>query len=231
MVVEASLASVDEVRCLSPDLSLIYPQLNTSTLMNASLLPMGPPPSTPPPPMPPASPPPNTTNITTSSTATADAPSGLPSEANGTFWSVPVCVTLNGDPYHACAGGVSFEYYHPQRAGVISRIYPVAGPIAGGTGISLWGSGFRDLDPSGEASGVPGGLMCAFGNGTARQLVPAARVVEASGEEEQEGRLLCTSPPVAKEAAGTVAVRVVLNGDADVLHELTESVEFRYFAL
>ena len=73
--------------------------------------------------------------------------------------------------------------------------------------------------------------MCAFGNGTARQLVPAARVVEASGEEEQEGRLLCTSPPVAKEAAGTVAVRVVLNGDADVLHELTESVEFRYFAL
>ena len=73
--------------------------------------------------------------------------------------------------------------------------------------------------------------MCAFGNGTARQLVPAALVVEASGEEEQEGRLLCTSPPVAKEAAGTVAVRVVLNGDADVLHELTESVEFRYFAL
>ena len=45
------------------------------------------------------------------------------------------------------------------------------------------------------------------------------------------GELLCTSPPVAKEAAGTVAVRVVLNGDADVLHELTESVEFRYFAL
>ena len=75
--------------------------------------------------------------------------------------------------------------------------------------------------------------MCAFGNGTARQLVPAALVVEASGEEEQEGsRLLCTSPPVAEEeAAGTVAVRVVLNGDADVLHELTESVEFRYFAL
>ena len=65
VVVEASLASFDEVRCLSPDLSLIYPQLNTSTLMNASLLPMGPPPSTPPPPMPPASPPPNTTNITT----------------------------------------------------------------------------------------------------------------------------------------------------------------------
>lgn len=84
----------------------------------------------------------------------------------------------------------SFYFYDNQRVRV-SRIYPAAGPVAGGTPVTVWGTGLVDLDGG-------GGLQCSFPG--ARRLVPAALSapsapfnVSGGGGEE---RLVCTSPPL-----------------------------------
>jgi hypothetical protein len=84
------------------------------------------------------------------------------SQTTSNVWtSAPVRVSLNADVAACASGGEEpvFQYFNPLVTGVVSRIYPSAGPIAGGTEISIWGSAFRDL---GSIDGA-GGLVCLFG--------------------------------------------------------------------
>ena len=83
----------------------------------------------------------------------------------------------------------------------MSAIYPRGGPSGGGAAVTMWGTGFKDLDGG-------RGLHCAFG---ASVVVAAAmRTAEAAGQS-----LTCLTPPCTESdgSCDSVAVRVTLNGD------------------
>ena len=83
-----------------------------------------------------------------------DAGRALELSSNGAT-DVQVSVTLNGQQ-DALTGGAQYTYYRPVTSVYVSKIYPLGGPRAGGTVVSLFGTGFRDLN-----HGL--GLRCRFG--------------------------------------------------------------------
>ena len=85
--------------------------------------------------------------------------SGELDEEGGPFdyLSVPFCVSLNGGA-EACAGNASFVYYNTSSVAHVSTMHPRAGPVAGGTVLTVSGLGFLDLGGGGE------GLHCLFGS-------------------------------------------------------------------
>jgi hypothetical protein len=116
-------------------------------------------------------------------------------------------VTINGQLHALTSGRVAFHFYRPGDVRV-SRIYPMGGPGAGGTLVTVFGYGFRDLNHG-------SGLHCDFG-GT---LVPATVKPHSS-----EQRLACVTPSFAlsiaesfescsAQAAPSVPVRLTLNGN------------------
>merc|ERR1712083_752636 len=80
----------------------------------------------------------------------------------------------------------------------VSRLYPRAGPAAGGTSVTIWGNGFRDLSSNGA---LASGLHCSFGSSL---LIPASRL--------QADKLLCLSPAASHGRQSTI-VRVSVNGN------------------
>ena len=54
----------------------------------------------------------------------------------------------------------------------LSHVYPRGGPKEGGTALTAWGSGFKDLGHGTHADGTAG-LYCRFGQS---DLVPAVRL-------------------------------------------------------
>ena len=131
-----------------------------------------------------------------------------PSRPDSVFDGSAVELTINGQLHQRTSNGVVFQYYLPEGVRV-SRIYPRGGPSAGGTEVTLYGRGFRDLDHG-------RGLRCAFGG----PLVPAT---VAAGSDE--GRLICVTPPIPPSASESrmtcdvhaqrtvVPVRITLNGN------------------
>ena len=107
------------------------------------------------------------------------------------------------------------RYYQPDALHV-SRVYPRGGPKAGGTAVTVWGTGFAELDE--------GGLQCMFGD-----AAPApASLASAGGEGAQQ--LICTSPPLDAERCQTVTVRVTNNGNTPAGSALTsDDVGFTYY--
>ena len=69
------------------------------------------------------------------------------------YASVDVHITVNDDQTAVALSSRPFTYFEPNITLAISNIYPQAGSIAGGTWITVYGSGFRDL----------GGVFCRFG--------------------------------------------------------------------
>jgi hypothetical protein len=123
-------------------------------------------------------------NVTTANVSGGAANDTL---ANWTWRSVPVCVSLNGDP-GACATGeggtaLNFSYYNPSVVGIVSRVYPSAGSVAGGTLVTLWGSGFRDAD----TAHVEGGLRCVFGDEVGALRLVRAVVIPAIASDDDDG--------------------------------------------
>lgn len=109
-------------------------------------------------------------------------------------------VTLNGQLHALTSAAIPFEYYTAGSLRV-SDIYPRGGPGDGGAVVTVWGTGFKDLD-GGQ------GLHCAFGSSA---LVRATmRTAEAA-----EQSLTCLSPPctAGDDTCDSVAVRVTLNGN------------------
>lgn len=114
-------------------------------------------------------------------------------------YSVNVQVSLDGTNFRNVEGGFTYV----ERI-VLSVLMPHGGPLAGGYGVTMHGSQFPRL----------GGLLCDFDGKT----VPASM--------SRQGQVRCLVPPAS--TAGTVAVRVSLNGDlGDALS--VESRMFTYF--
>lgn len=134
-----------------------------------------------------------------------------PSRFGSSFYGQAVELTINGQLHQRTSNSVTFHYYRGEDVR-ISKIYPRGGPSAGGTEVTLFGKGFRDLDHG-------RGLYCAFGG----PLVPAT-VAPAGGD----GRLTCVTPPVAPRTPqsqmlcglgsvrSAVPVRITLNGNNSV---------------
>ena len=113
--------------------------------------------------------------------------------------SVNVQVSLDGTNFRNVEGGFTYV----ERI-ALSVLMPHGGPLAGGYGVVMHGSQFPRL----------GGLLCDFDGKT----VPASM--------SKQGQVRCLAPPAT--AAGTVAIRVSLNGDlGDALS--VESRNFTYF--
>ena len=90
-------------------------------------------------------------------------------------------VTLNGQLKAQTAGALSFHYYRPEMVRV-SRVYPLGGLSEGGTAVTVWGSGFVELDHG-------SGLSCVFSDTT---LVPATLATNGGAGSQV---LTCVSPP------------------------------------
>ena len=104
----------------------------------------------------------------------------------------------------------------------VSSIYPMGGPRAGGTTVTVRGTGFRDLD-----HGV--GLYCSFG--TDGPLVPATVAPGSAEDPTSFGQLTCLSPPreLTGDSAETVIVRVTNNGDNGNAAMTNDLVGFTYY--
>ena len=87
----------------------------------------------------------------------------------------------------------TFTYYTPQSL-VVSTLSPIGGPVAGGTEVTLYGTGFLPL------GGLP---LCLFGAGVAA-LEPTPASMAADGAS-----LRCRSPAQPNVAASMVSVRSV----------------------
>ena len=88
-------------------------------------------------------------------------------------------MTINGQLRALTSSEIPFYYYPPETLR-LSRIYPRGGPRAGGTAVTAWGTGFRDLRGAGSH-----GLYCKFGDA---DLSPATMV------DESAHSLTCLSP-------------------------------------
>ena len=116
--------------------------------------------------------------------------------------SVNLHVSLDGENFVAVAGG--FTYVERIE---VSSLFPRGGPLSGGYSVTVNGAQFPKLGSR--------GLLCDFGG----QSVPAS--VAAMGQ------LVCTAPPV--EVAGTVLVRITLNGDLGNALAVSGNRTFNYF--
>ena len=131
--------------------------------------------------------------------------------AGGTFDARAVEVTINGQLHALTSSGVSFAYYK-QAEVAVSKLYPRGGPRGGGTPVTVYGIGFRELG-HGNHSGAAGhkptaGLHCRFGTSS---LVPAT-LVTAGGDGPQ--RLTCASPALPdSDRCETRIVRVTNNAN------------------
>ena len=167
--------------------------------------------------------------------------SHLPSKAlarDATGWRVTdVCVVLNGDT-NACAGytpGVQarFAYYDASVIGRVSRISPTAGPVAGGTVVSVWGHAFRELDPD------SGGLACAFGSQLSKAVQISGEQVNSTNSNGSQlaagaasSMLQCLSPAaVTNTRSSHVHLHVLMNADMAIWDELAHrlSPSFTFF--
>ena len=158
--------------------------------------------------------------------------------ANSTFDPRVVELTLNGQLRALTSFGTTFHYYSTVRVMAV-RIYPRGGSPSGGTLVTVWGTGFQDLDHG-------AGLRCLFG---ASSLVPATRV---SSPNNGEDRLLCSSPPAMPQSMynvtgsadsaschaehGSTTVRVTLNGmnpseGSSALTAVSTAASFTYMKL
>ena len=111
------------------------------------------------------------------------------------------------------SSGINFHYYRTGEDVRVSSIYPMGGPRAGGTTVTVRGTGFRDLD-----HGI--GLYCSFG--TDGPLVPATVAPGSAEDPTSFGQLTCLSPPITPTSAEsqascvarmTVPVLLTLNGN------------------
>lgn len=122
---------------------------------------------------------------------------------NGSSAVADVRIVLNGDALAVANASQLFTFFDPSEMLAISSIYPRAGPMEGGTMVTIFGPSMLDL----------GGTYCIFGS----SLPVLARVRNAS-----DGRLGCVSPvAAAADPAGaasgalllSVAVRLTINND------------------
>ena len=139
------------------------------------------------------------------------APASSPSTA---FEQAAVELTINGQLHARTSASVAFSYYRPQDVRV-SSIYPHGGTADGGTLVTVYGTGFRDLDHG-------SGMYCSFGD------IPP--LMPATVGTATEDWLTCYSPPLlyTSQPPGScsdgvrpsVPLRLTLNGnnsaDADV---------------
>ena len=141
-----------------------------------------------------------------------------------------------------------FAYY---REANVTRVFPLGGPVFGGTPVSIWGSGF--LNSSAGFVGIQSALgvrpedpppACRFGD-ESMQLVEAVEGRVAPGAKVPAPTAVCLSPPLwqalglaanPSDKEGTpaaeprsVAVRLSLNGDPLALGGSEAS--FEYYAL
>ena len=126
----------------------------------------------------------------------------------GTYDERAVEVTINGQMHALTSSGVRFAY-HTDAGVAVSRIYPRGGPRQGGTPVTVWGVGFRDLG-HGRHTDVPtaAGLHCRFGG---LELVPATLATGGGGGPQ---RLVCASPGLPAPVSSTnLVVRVTNNAD------------------
>lgn len=115
-------------------------------------------------------------------------------------------MTVNGQLHARTSSGVQFTYYAPPLVAV-SRVYPRGGSRDGGTQVTIWGIGFRDLGHGAHGVGG-GGLHCKFGPS---DLV-AATLDTPGGEGPQQ--LRCHSPSLAPtDRCESADVRVTLNAN------------------
>ena len=148
-------------------------------------------------------------------------------------------VTVNSQLRALTAGAVPFTYVAP-AAVTVSRVYPRGGPRGGGTTVTVWGAGFRDLDRG-------DGLKCKFGD--SGLIVAALDGVDDPGGAWPDGgqgaadaggagpqTLTCVAPPLPpSEACQTVQVRVTNNahnppGEEDDGGSITDDdVGYTYF--
>ena len=135
-------------------------------------------------------------------------------------------VTINGQLHAATSSAVPFAYYR-QSVLAVSRIYPRGGGRSGGTMVTVWGAGFRELG-HGNHSALPSaaGLYCKFGP---LSLVPATL---ASGGGAGAQQLTCASPRLpSTERCDALVVRVTNNADnppgGDALS--SDDVGFTYY--
>ena len=77
----------------------------------------------------------------------------LERDANSTFATLAVRLTVNGEYDARTPSSLGFTYFEPTPALTVSSIYPESGYFAGGTWVTVTGRGFRDL----------GGVYCRFG--------------------------------------------------------------------
>ena len=94
-------------------------------------------------------------------------------------------VTLNGQQF--TSGGARFDHFGEPS---FSAVYPLMGPVVGGTPILLTGTGFHDF---GRVSRFPGAwddLHCRFGNDSHFVYAPTTLV--------QHTGLQCLSPALSK---------------------------------
>ena len=143
------------------------------------------------------------------------------------FEPYAVSVTVNGHLNAFTHADSHFVYYDSASTVRLSHMYPQGGPIAGGTMVSIWGSGFRDL-------GHGAGLMCAFDEVS----------VAATRQHRHVEWLKCMAPPTLSYVAEqgscpppgsglhpTVHVRVTLNGDTSAMSPAltVDSLLYSYF--
>ena len=139
---------------------------------------------------------------------TPNASSYVDDAFGGTYDERTVEVTINGQMHALTSSGVRFAY-HTDAGVAVSRIYPRGGPRQGGTPVTVWGVGFRDLG-HGRHTDVPtaAGLHCRFGG---LELVPATLATEGGGGPQ---RLVCASPGLPAPVSSTsLVVRVTNNAD------------------
>ena len=131
-----------------------------------------------------------------------------PSDPQAAFETRTVELTINGQFHQRTHDRVPFQYFRTEDVR-ISRLYPMGGPGSGGTLVTIFGRGFRDLDHG-------SGLHCVFGG----PMVPAT-----VSEGSNEGQLICKTPTMAPFTADpqmlcpaslgrvTVPVHLTLNGN------------------
>ena len=178
-------------------------------------------------------------------------PLAAPSALDGGWREADVCVALNGD-MDACAGGAgshraagTFGYFDPLIAGVPTHIYPRAGPVHGGTAVSVWANGLRDLSTAAHGDD---GATCLFGVGPA---VRATRAYFVNGTRhgasdaddfrlasdsrsngpEAEPHLVCHSPPLDGFDGDSHAVpfRLSMNADPEGASQSDTHAEFTFY--
>ena len=96
----------------------------------------------------------------------------------------------------------SFEYLLPVH---VSGLWPLRGTVAGGTMVSVTGSGFREA-----------GLRCRFGG---------EEVLDGEGAQFVSSSIVACVAPASVSGTGTVAVEVSVNGGSDFT---SDRVEYLY---